>query len=544
MTDRYTVEQVAEGLPEIEVEAEPSSDARGNGGDPEPNWFEQYGASQAKSGATARTPAEEAKLRSALDAIPTDEEILNEELGDSHMVWVNVGRALHRLGWGERGKAIWRDWSRRNVDKFDEKGLNTQWRSFGRTRDSGKKKVTVGTVYHYARTFGWRYHDEERAEAEPTYIDDATTGAARARAELEQLIEAFLDAEPNWWEKYSGITRYVHAVQATTGIGKTQIAARVIARRIRTGRLIGPVGYAVPTHRLGEDIAEQFRAHGITAAVWRGRKAFISGKSGPTMCDDLAAVKIAKDMGAVIETACCSGKDPAGKKVTCPHYHTCAYQAQKARTPDVWLIAHQMLFRKNKTLDGMSALFVDESFRDAGTSKPVKGLTIDEIEAVPPNAGELEIYTASCWRTRCGSSRATAACRAGTSTLVSMPTPARAPSSWSGARRRSRRYGRGCRRRSAQPQPRPAPTRGTSAPSTGCGALSASSSSRARRTPSPAGCSWRTTRPRAGSCASCGRAASARSRSSTWCPPSSWTRRCQRSRSSRGGSQTLKLSVR
>ena len=110
------------------------------------------------------------------------------------------------------------------------------------------------------------------------------------------------------------------------------------------------------------------------------------------MCDDLAAVKIAEDMGAVIETACCRGPDPAGEIVTCPHYHTCAYQAQKARTPDVWIFAHQMLFRKNKTLDGISALFIDESFRDAGTTKPVKGLTIDEIEAAPPNAGELAVY--------------------------------------------------------------------------------------------------------------------------------------------------------
>jgi Primase C terminal 2 (PriCT-2)/Bifunctional DNA primase/polymerase, N-terminal len=356
----------------------------------EPSQYEQHGDPEPST--REWTPAEEAKLRSALDAIPTDEEILNEELGDSHMAFVSIGRALERLGWGERGKAIWRGWCAKSP-KFEEKGLNTQWRSFQRTRDSSKKKVTVGTIYFYAKAFGWRDPDEERTEAEPTYTDDATTGAAKARAELEQVIEAFLDAEPNWWERYGGISRFVHAAQATTGIGKTQIAARVIARRIKSGRLTGPVGYAVPTHRLGEDIAELFRAEGITAEVWRGRKAFISGKSGPTMCDDLAAVKIAEDMGAVIETACCKGKDPAGRKVTCQFYDSCAYQAQKARKPDVWIFAHQMLFRQNKTLDGLSVLFIDESFRDAGTSKPVKGLTLDEIETVPPcPAGALGFY--------------------------------------------------------------------------------------------------------------------------------------------------------
>jgi len=305
---------------------------------------------------------------------------------------------------------MWRDWCAKSPE-FNENGLRTQWRSFGRTRESSTKKITFRTIYRYAKTFGWRDPDEEqKTEVEPTYGDDAATSAASARAELEQLIEAFLEYQPNVWEKYVKVAphlhepnawekyarkaRCVHAVQATTGVGKTRIAARVIARRIKTGRLTGPVGYSVPTHRLGEDIADLFRAEGITAEVWRGRKAHVSGKDGPTMCDDLAAVKIAEDMGAVIERACCRGKDPAGKIVTCPHYHTCAYQAQKARKPDVWIFAHQMLFRKNRTLDDISALFIDESFRDAGTTKPVKGLTIDEIEAAPPDAGELEVYRA------------------------------------------------------------------------------------------------------------------------------------------------------
>jgi hypothetical protein len=207
------------------------------------------------------------------------------------------------------------------------------------------------------------------------------------------MIESLLDAPPpNVFERYGGVTRRVHAVQATTGIGKTRIAVAVIARRIRDGRLTAPVGYAVPTHRLGEDIAKQFRDHGITAEVWRGRKAFISGKSGPTMCEDLGTIKIAEDMGAVIETSCCKGEDPDGNTATCPYYNHCAYQRQKSKNPDVWIFAHQMLFQKNTTLKGMSVIFIDESFRDAGTTKPVKGLTLDEIEAVPLGSDALGVY--------------------------------------------------------------------------------------------------------------------------------------------------------
>jgi hypothetical protein len=364
--DRYTVETLVNRLPGVS-ETEQDDD-----------WSEQ---DESKTGPKAWTPAEEAKLRSALAAIPTDEDVLNERFGDSHKVWINVGRALERLGWKKRGYAIWRDWSRGNADKFDEGGLRTNWLSFGRTRDGAGKKVTVGTIYHYARAFGWKATPaEEPAAVEPTYPDQARTSVDAARAELERLIEAFFDYEPNVWERLSGMTRAVHAVQASTGIGKTRIAARVIARRINSGQLAPPVGYAVPTHRLGEDVADLFRAEGISAEVWRGRKAL--GKDGDPMCDDLGAVKIAEDMGAVIETACCKGKDPEKRKVTCPHYSSCAYQAQKNREPDVWIFAHQMLFQKNKTLDEMSALFIDESFRDAGTSKPVRGLTLDEIDAV------------------------------------------------------------------------------------------------------------------------------------------------------------------
>ncbi len=228
-----------------------------------------------------------------------------------------------------------------------------------------------------------------KAAVEPTYPDNARTSKERARAELEQVIEAFLDARP---DPFADEQPVVQALQATTGIGKTESAARVINRRIADGRLATPVGYAVPTHRLGEHIEDDFRKYGLTAELWRGRKAFISGKSGPKMCDDLAIVEIAEDMGAVIETACCKGKDASGNVRTCAFYPTCAYQAQKTKTPDVWLFAHQMLFRQNKTLKDLSVIFIDESFRDAGTSKPIRGLTIDEIRAVPDGTGDLGVY--------------------------------------------------------------------------------------------------------------------------------------------------------
>jgi hypothetical protein len=104
--------------------------------------------------------AEEARLRSALSAIPADEKVLNEKLGSSHDVFVRIGMAIQRLGWGERGYAIFRDWCSQCPKKFDEKGLRSQWNSFERNRDSPTKAVTVGTVFYYARQLGW---NEQRA---------------------------------------------------------------------------------------------------------------------------------------------------------------------------------------------------------------------------------------------------------------------------------------------------------------------------------------------------------------------------------------------
>jgi hypothetical protein len=112
---------------------------------------------------------EEARLRSALGAIPTDEKTLAEKFGHSHDTWVRIGRAIERLDWGERGFSIFRDWSAQNAREFDEKGLRTQWASFNRNRNAREKPVTIATVFHYAMQFGWSgdqpANDEEASDS-------------------------------------------------------------------------------------------------------------------------------------------------------------------------------------------------------------------------------------------------------------------------------------------------------------------------------------------------------------------------------------------
>src|SRR5262249_45693647 len=134
------------------------------------------------SGTTSGTPwsfNEEARLRSALSAIPTDETVLAEKFGHSHDTWVRIGRAIERLDWSDRGYAIWRDWSAQSSTEFDEKGLLVQWRSFNRNRNARGRPVTIATVFRYAMKCGWsgdqaaEQHDDQAAD----HDDDVTTAA-------------------------------------------------------------------------------------------------------------------------------------------------------------------------------------------------------------------------------------------------------------------------------------------------------------------------------------------------------------------------------
>ena len=77
-------------------------------------------------------------MRSALEAIPTDEATLTAELGNSHMVWVNIGRALERLDWGETGLSIWRNWSAETARTSTRRACGRTGHRFGRIATTAK----------------------------------------------------------------------------------------------------------------------------------------------------------------------------------------------------------------------------------------------------------------------------------------------------------------------------------------------------------------------------------------------------------------------
>jgi Primase C terminal 2 (PriCT-2)/RepB DNA-primase from phage plasmid len=63
-------------------------------------------------------------------------------------IWRDIGMAL-KEHMGESGRPLWDDWSRRCVDKFDEKDQDKTWKSFHR------HDIKIGTLFHHAKLGGW-----------------------------------------------------------------------------------------------------------------------------------------------------------------------------------------------------------------------------------------------------------------------------------------------------------------------------------------------------------------------------------------------------
>jgi hypothetical protein len=95
---------------------------------------------------TVWSPSEQARLESALQAIPSD----------SYETWFTVGMALQQLRWetneGDVGFDLWDRWSQSTPDKYAPEICEEKWRTFGR---GGRAGVSVGSIYHMAREHGW-----------------------------------------------------------------------------------------------------------------------------------------------------------------------------------------------------------------------------------------------------------------------------------------------------------------------------------------------------------------------------------------------------
>ena len=92
--------------------------------------------------------------------------------------WIAIGAALHAAGFPF---AVWRDWSARCPDKFDERAMRRDWDGFRADRTGG---AGPGTIIYLAKKTGWRPPVRGAAAAMSA---SASAGASTAASAIPPL---------------------------------------------------------------------------------------------------------------------------------------------------------------------------------------------------------------------------------------------------------------------------------------------------------------------------------------------------------------------
>lgn len=153
------------------------------------------------------------------------------------------------------------------------------------------------------------------------------------------------------------------------GIGKTETAIKIISRFAPGSKDFNQsdvsimVVYAVPTHKLGDDLVVRFASAGVTSGVWRGRQAENSARPREKMCLKPEAVKEVSSLGLPIQQSMCRFKTDAGY-VSCESFLSCPYQQQASllRGKQVVIVPHDSLFYEMPNIGPRNMLIIDEAF--------------------------------------------------------------------------------------------------------------------------------------------------------------------------------------
>jgi len=89
----------------------------------------------------------EAEVRQMLNHVSAD--VGNDD-------WVKIGMALKTWDPGERGRAVFVNWSATAPNRYDPQDANTRWNSFS-PQGNGAGRVTLGTLVHLAKQGGFSF---------------------------------------------------------------------------------------------------------------------------------------------------------------------------------------------------------------------------------------------------------------------------------------------------------------------------------------------------------------------------------------------------
>jgi hypothetical protein len=147
--------------------------------------------------------AEEARVRSALTAIPADDR-------DN---WLRNGMALHWTGWAT-ARTLWDEWSKKSP-KYDPVEQDRAWENFGRPGYAGPV-ATLGTLFHLAKEHGWKEPPpDEIAEINARYFLIRNVGGKCLVGEMvpnpvgsgEMLSLQSIDALKTWYANRTIVVR-------------------------------------------------------------------------------------------------------------------------------------------------------------------------------------------------------------------------------------------------------------------------------------------------------------------------------------------------
>ncbi|MEI7606783.1 MAG: hypothetical protein WCJ64_05315, partial [Rhodospirillaceae bacterium] len=164
-------------------------------------------------------------------------------------------------------------------------------------------------------------------------------------------------------------------------IGKSHLVRRVLAEISKKHFPGRPLVVLTPTLDLAEEAAEKGRAHGLIAAVIRGRDADQASGDGK-MCLDPEAAKDAWGVGENVQSTVCKRTERGEETVYCQHYAYCPYQLQRidAGVANIIYMPHQHLFQeKPEVIGDLIALVIDESFHQAGVNTNRDVITCDHL---------------------------------------------------------------------------------------------------------------------------------------------------------------------
>ena len=292
------------------------------------------------------------QLAEAMRFVPNDDLAWEE--------WTSRALAIFAASGGsQRGFDIFDEFSARS-SKYDPVTTDERWYEISGSPPSA---TGAGKIFAAARNNGWQ---PPLPPAPPTY-SLAADPAAAARDKMREVVHKYLMATdmPDPLQAYSNmlLPPIAHAARIDVGVGKTTIVIEELAIWLKQKQRSGPVIYAVPRHRLGEDILTKFTNHGINARVYRGRGADDPVHPGQAMCLNLPAVRLAERCHAEVASTCCKRK-----KQRCPYFDQCGYQRQLRNRDgvEVWIIASDMLFHEQTALGEPVAVIADEAIWQKG----------------------------------------------------------------------------------------------------------------------------------------------------------------------------------